>query len=160
MSLVPISEDDIDTLRSETYLRDLYDAGPPVVALSNYNVARKAVFIGDDALKAMAELVLREFYDQISGVYDSAHGLSRARGHSEVDANASAAAIQKDAFFALIRAAVLENMMIDPGFRGSIADETLRKDMFKKWDEQILRDRTFASSRTSSALRGIPIKVR
>jgi hypothetical protein len=159
VTLTPLSDDDIAVLRSATYIRDFYDPGPPSVALSAYNIARKDVFINDDDLNITAELALRTWSAQLSGVYSTRFHHGTTHGEDSSDADVAAALIQKDAFFALIRAAVLENMMIDPGFRGSIADEKIRDKMFELWKDQISRDRTFAVSRTTSSFRGIPLRV-
>lgn len=165
MALIPLSDDDVLSFRT-LYIRDLFvmadaTAHPPVigVALSHYNRSVKANWIDDDTLQALAVTVTRAWQGQIAGVYDAAFADARGSGMSDADADAAALAIQKDAFFRLIRADVWERMMSDPGFVGSVTDEKNRAALFSAWKSQIAQDRTFTKTRTSGPFIGIPLEI-
>jgi hypothetical protein len=156
---VTLTSDQITTIRRQ-YIRDLYtpaDGVNPAEALSFYNRATKAEFISDADLQAKADFISRDYGDELSGVYVTAYNHQIAGGASTVDADVTATAVQNDAFYRLIRASVFEDMMLDPGFQGSIADEKQRAGLIKTWQTQILQDREFASERTTAALGSLPI---
>lgn len=164
MALTPLSDADILVLRT-MYLRDRYVAPTvspvaPAIALSHYNTAMKRNYYDDETLRAKAEMIIRQWGPQISGVYWSEYQTRIASQQSDSDADIGALALQQDSFFRLIRASAFEEMMLDPGFRGSIADEKARGAMFDSWKEQIARDRTFTTGRTSPSFRGVRLAVR
>jgi len=161
MSLIPLSDPDIAVIRRQ-YIKDLYVPPVPNVsvaeALSHYNAANRKNFISDDDLKAKAVNVGRAYREEIGGVYDEEMGKQLVGGADETTADTEAMGMQKDAFFRLIRASVLEDMMIDPGFCGSITDNDQRSALFKTWKEQILKDRQFTKNRTTAPFRSIALE--
>jgi hypothetical protein len=147
---------DIPTIRKQ-YIRDFYDPGPPIVALSYYNKATKTQFISDVDLQAKADAVGRAYADELSGVYTVAYAHQIAGALSPTAADLAALAIQLDAQYRLIRAAVFEDMMLDPGFVGSISDDKQRAALFDVWKHQILKDRQYTKVRTVASMRSLPI---
>lgn len=156
-----LSDDDITAIRRR-YIRDVYTPAVPGVsaaeAMSHFNIARKAQFIKDEDLQAKADDVVRAYREELAGVYTDQYQKQIAGHASAATADTEATLLQKDALYRLIRAAVFEDMMNDPGFQGSIADEQQRASLFKVWEKQIGKDRMFTRARTTSALRAIPIE--
>lgn len=158
---MPLETGQIEVIRRR-YIRDLWKPAVPNVsvaeALSHYNAANKKQFISDDDLQDTASDVGRAFRDELSGVYEDEYSRLRSAGKSDQDADAEATALQNDAFYRLIRAAVFESMMLDAGYTGSIADNDQRTTLFKGWQAQIIRDRQFTRQRTSAPLRSLPLE--
>lgn len=85
MSLTPLSDDDITTLRG-SYLRDFYTPAvvgvSPASGLSYFNRTVEANFIEDDALQLLAERMQREFAYQLQSVYAAELDWQKAAGTS------------------------------------------------------------------------------
>ncbi|HEX8851162.1 MAG TPA: hypothetical protein VF761_16675 [Gemmatimonadaceae bacterium] len=156
-----LTSEQIDVIRRQ-YIRDLWKPAVPNVSpaegLSHFNLANKRAFISDEGLHAKADQVSRAFRDELSGVYEDEYSRLTRGGVSESVAETDATALQNDAFYRLIRAAVYEDMMLDAGYVGSIADNDQRTALFKTWEKQIIRDRQFTRQRTTPALRSLPLE--
>lgn len=159
--MLPLTEEQITIIRRQ-FIRDLYVPPVPGVspaeALSHYNAANRKNFISDDDLQAKADQVARAYREELGGVYDDEYGKFLGANVPALTADVEAVKLQADAFYRLIRAAVLEDMMLDPGFAGSIADNDQRTAIFGAWKQQIIKDRQFTRVRTSAPFRSLPLE--
>jgi hypothetical protein len=139
------------------FIRDRYDAGPPVVTLSHYNRALRANFFTDEQLQQVCDRLEVDYAEELEGVYDTKHAERQRYGDSDADAVTSATAQREEALFRLMRAECRMLMMEDPGFIGSYTDAEHRKAMIETWRVAIDRDRTFVRGRTSAAFAAVEL---
>jgi hypothetical protein len=159
--MTDFSNPQMDAFRTQ-YIRDKFTAATgsaPTVALSNYNRSNKAQFVDDATVNAIKARFEIDFAEELQGVFDSKYAERVANGDDDTTATAAATDVRLQAIYRLCRSEVMQMMMNDPGFRGSVADSMERASMFRLWETQIKADRTFVRSRTTGPFASIPVEV-